>query len=268
MHVLQVALGGGNPNQHPDFCEILRLTRERYGIVPSYTTNGRGLTDEVLKASREYCGAVAVSAYSPYEEMSDAVEVLSSHGIRTNIHFVLESRSIETALKWLETPPSFLDGVNAVVFLNYKPVGRCNDHRLLLKRSDKVSQFFETATLDRHKFKVGFDSCLVSGLVRFTSVPAIYYDGCDAGRFSMFISEDMKMYPCSFMTVDYEGTPVEEDNILEVWRTGELFTQMRDRLADGRCRGCKQANLCLGGCPVFEEINLCPGQEKGSSKET
>jgi radical SAM protein with 4Fe4S-binding SPASM domain len=257
MHVVQVALGGGNPNQHPDFCEILKLTREKYDIVPSYTTNGRGLTDGVLKASREYCGAVAVSVYSPYEEMSDAVKALSEHGIRTNVHFILESRSIETAIRWLDDPPSFLDGVNAIVFLNYKPVGRCGDYRLLLKHSDKIGEFFETATDQKHKFKIGFDSCLVSGLVGFANVPAMFYDGCEAGRFSMFISEDLKMYPCSFMAAAYGGTSLEEDNMLEVWRTGSLFVQIRNRLADSSCQGCRYVSLCLGGCPIFEEINLC-----------
>ena len=259
--VFQVALGGGNPNQHPDFCEILRLTRERYGIVPSYTTNGRGLTDEILRASAKYCGAVAVSAYAPYEETKLAVQALRTHGIKTNIHFVLDSRSIETAIVWLENPPAFLDHVNAIVFLNYKPVGRCVDHGSLLKYSDQMSNFFELATSRKHKFKVGFDSCLVSGLVRFTNVPAICYDGCEAGRFSMFISETMKMYPCSFMESGYQGMPVENDNMSKVWRTDELFVQVRDRLANGGCQGCKRATLCLGGCPVFGEINLCPGYD-------
>ncbi len=60
--VFQIALGGGNPNQHPNFIDILKLTRE-YNIVPSYTTNGRGLTKEILEASKKYCGAVAVSYY-------------------------------------------------------------------------------------------------------------------------------------------------------------------------------------------------------------
>ena len=36
---LQIALGGGNPNEHPDFVEILRLIRE-HDIVPTYTSNG------------------------------------------------------------------------------------------------------------------------------------------------------------------------------------------------------------------------------------
>lgn len=67
MRTFQVALGGGNPNQHPNFLEILEYTATK-GVVPNYTTNGRGLSDEVLSATRKYCGAVAVSAYPPYDE--------------------------------------------------------------------------------------------------------------------------------------------------------------------------------------------------------
>ena len=74
MHVfLQVALGGGNPNQHPEFPRMLHATRSKYGIIPNYTTNGRGLSGDVLKATARYCGAVAVSAYPPYSETEVAV---------------------------------------------------------------------------------------------------------------------------------------------------------------------------------------------------
>ena len=257
MSVFQVALGGGNPNQHPEFCEILRLTREDYDIVPCYTTNGRGLTDEILRASQRYCGAVAVSAYSPYDETRQAVILLTQHGIRTNVHFVLDSASIDTAIEWLETPPSFLAQVNAIVFLSYKAVGRTRDRALLLKRSDDLPEFFEVATARRHKFGIGFDSCLVSGLVRYTDVPAVCFDRCDAGRFSMFVSEDMQMYPCSFMVEDSKGIPVEGGNMLQAWQTGEVFADIRHRLSRDRCGGCDHAHLCMGGCPIFEEINLC-----------
>jgi radical SAM protein with 4Fe4S-binding SPASM domain len=259
MHVFQVALGGGNPNQHPDFREIIRWTREKYGIVPSYTTNGRGLTNKILEASRKYCGAVAVSAYPPYEEMKHAIELLTSYGIRTNIHFVLDYSSLETAIRWLENPPKYFGLLNAIVFLNYKPVGRGSNYNLLLKHSDKLERFFRLVTTCEHKFKIGFDSCMVSGLVRFTHVPAICYDGCEAGRFSMFISEDMKMYPCSFMAIDKDGIPIVKNNMLEVWQKSRLFWQIRDRLANNHCKGCSYSKLCLGSCPVFQEINLCSG---------
>lgn len=138
MKVLQVAIGGGNPNQHPDFVEMLRLTREKYGIVPSYTTNGRGLSLEILRGSKDFCGAVAVSAYEPYHEMCEAINLLRSYGISTNIHFVLTSHSINTAVQWLQSPPSFFSDINAVVFLNYKPVGKFKNYKLLLRNSKKI----------------------------------------------------------------------------------------------------------------------------------
>jgi MoaA/NifB/PqqE/SkfB family radical SAM enzyme len=58
----QVAIGGGNPNQHPKFIQLLKLFH-RLGITPNYTTNGIGLTTEILKATKKYCGGVAVSCH-------------------------------------------------------------------------------------------------------------------------------------------------------------------------------------------------------------
>jgi len=265
MHVLQVALGGGNPNQHPLFGELLRLTREEYGIVPNYTTNGRGLTDDVLKATQAYCGAVAVSAYFPYEETRRSIDALISGGIKTNIHFILSSQSIGTAISWLESPPSFLDRISAIIFLNYKPIGRRPSHKLLLKNSDRVERFFRLATEKKYKFRIGFDACTVTGIARFTNTPPVCYDGCDAGRFSMFVSEDMRMYPCSFMAeASYKGIPIVADNMQYSWRNSELFSMVRSRLALNKCNGCSSANLCLGGCPVFHEINLCSNQQSST----
>lgn len=259
MHVFQVALGGGNPNQHPDFCEMLSLTREKFGIVPNYSTNGRGLTERVLKATKRYCGAVAVSAYYPYEETRKAIDTLVSYGIKTNIHFILSSQSINTATSWLESPPDFLSKINAIIFLNYKPVGRCHSHNLLLRNSDRVGYFFQLATGKRHRFRIGFDTCMVTGIAKFTNTPRPYYDGCDAGRFSMFVSEDMRAYPCSLMVeAGYEGMPIAGNNILDFWRNSEPFTRIRSKLASGGCSGCQNADVCLGGCPLFPEINLCP----------
>jgi len=257
MHVLQVALGGGNPNQHPAFCEILALTRRKYGIVPNYTTNGRGLTDDVLKATKQFCGAVAVSAYYPYAEMSAAIEALTSRSIKTNVHFVLTRDSVETAIDWLLAPPSFLGQVNAIIFLNYKPVGRYPKLDLLLNRSGRVREFFKAATEKRFKFKVGFDACSVSGIAKFANVPGSFYDGCDAGRFSMFISEDMRMYPCSFMVADYDGVLIDGSNMRDRWQNDELFQRMRDKLGSSNCLECDQSHICRGGCPVFPEVNLC-----------
>lgn len=257
--VIQVALGGGNPNQHPAFCEILRITKETYGIVPNYTTNGRGLTDPVISATKRFCGAVAVSAYPPYIDTANAVDTLTSEGIRTNIHFVLTSRTIATAMEWLEEPPRFLRAINAIIFLNFKPIGRSTDRALLLRNSPILPEFLALAATRTHGARIGFDSCMVSAIAADGQVPTFSYDGCEAARFSLFVSEEAKMYPCSFMgSAGYPGRELRECSMLEFWRSDELMNRMREGLRTTvSCGPCSMVSVCHGGCPVFPIINLC-----------
>jgi radical SAM protein with 4Fe4S-binding SPASM domain len=260
--VLQVALGGGNPNQHPSFPELLKMTRQEFGIAPSYTTNARGLTPQVVRASCDHCGAVAVSAHEPYVEFGSAVQTLLGSGIRTNVHFVLDEFSVNTAIEWLKEPPRILDGINALVFLNYKPVGRMQAERRLLRHNPEIKNFFELACTGKHAFRVGFDSCLVSGLVSFSRVNPIWFDACEAARFSMFISEDSLAFPCSFMTAGFSGVPIEEGNLRSIWLESDLFKQVRENLLRVSCTGCSNSNVCMGGCPLFDDINLCDSKRE------
>lgn len=259
LHVFQVALGGGNPNQHPQFPEILRMTRTKYGIVPNYTTNGRGLIGTVVEATAKYCGAVAVSAYPPYRETAEAIELLRSGGITTNIHFILTSQSVDVAIDWLNDPPVFLKRANAIVFLNYKPVGRFADERLLLNKSPRIEEFFKLATGGKWPFRIGFDTCTITGLARFGNAPQISLEGCDAGRFSLFVSEKMEVYPCSFMVeAGYRGIPLKGSSLGEIWKNHLGFRQIRTKHAEKGCADCKTPRECLSGCPLFPEMNLCP----------
>jgi len=259
MKVLQIALGGGNPNQHPDFVEILRLSRETYNIVPSYTTNGRGLTKEILAASKKYCGAVAVSLYEPYEESYSKIRLLLDHGIRTNIHFLLSNDSIEDAINLIEAPPEILSRINAVVFLNLKNVGCSIDQSQLAKNSDSIEYFFKLAN-KKHPFKVGFDSCSISGIAKYMKVSPIFMDYCEAARFSAYISEEMKMYPCSFMIERMDGALITEDNIQTIWKKNKAFIKMREQIKDNSCENCQFYSICRGGCPIYPEINMCSRQ--------
>lgn len=260
-HTYQIALGGGNPNQHPDFIEILRMTREDYGIVPSYTTNGMGLTEEIIDASKLYCGAVAVSYYEPVEEFIEALIKIKDMGIKTNIHYLLTSKSIGNAIKLIESPPKYLEGINAMVFLNYKPVGKKSDESLLLKHSSRVEEFFiQINNHDLRKFKIGFDSCSISGIVKYLQYNPLFIESCEAGRFSAFISENMKLYPCSFMESKLKGINLKDNSICDSWLKSEEFVALRESIRNNQCHDtCSFAADCVGGCTVFKEINLCEG---------
>jgi len=257
-NVFQVALGGGNPNQHPNFIEILKLTREKYNIVPSYTTNGRGLTPEILETTKKYCGAVAVSAYEPFNETKEAIDQLSNYGIKVNLHYVLDNSSIVRAIEWLEYGYELLDKCNAIIFLNYKPVGDGKDDSKLLSNSPLLRKFFNLVDQKKHPVKIGFDSCMVSGIVQYmNNVNLTSLEPCDAGRFSAYISEDLKMYPCSFMMEHYQGEDLKEKSFMDIWNNSNSFSKTRDSLNSNRCNACSQQKNCLNGCPFLREIDLC-----------
>ncbi len=260
--VFQVALGGGNPNQHPDFCDILKITNDKFGIIPSYTTNGRGLTERILKASKRHCGAVAISYYEPVDEFISSLELLKARGIKTNIHFVLTSISVNTAIEWLRLVPRFLEGINAVIFLNYKAAGYRKDHNLLLNQNQKYSEFFNLLNNKIYPFKIGFDSCSISGIVSNMNIDSIYLEPCEAARFSAFISEDLEMFPCSFMIDSYSGVSLRNRSIQDVWQKSGIFNGVRGKLLSGgdNCLDCKSYVCCLGGCPIFDNLNLCSNE--------
>ncbi|MDQ1886661.1 radical SAM protein [Aeromonas salmonicida] len=256
MQTFQVALGGGNPNQHPDFIEIIEYTASR-GIVPNYTTNGRGLSDNILEASRKYCGAVAVSAYPPYDKLAETILKLADYGIKTNVHFILDADSINTAIDWLKTPPEYLSGINAIVFLNYKPSGRKVFEKKLLRNSGMLDEFFNLATSPQRKIKVGFDACCVSAVFARTNANVSMVDACDAGRFSLYVSEDLKVYPCSFQVAVSEGESLDNTTLLDIWTKSVNMSSFRDYFSSDRCGKCNYSSVCMNGCPIFDELVVC-----------
>ena len=94
----QFALGGrGDPDQHEYFEEILQICRENM-LVPNFTTSGYGMTPEIAKLCKQYCGAVAVSWYRS-EYTLKAIQMLLQAGVKTNIHYVLGNNSMDEAIE-------------------------------------------------------------------------------------------------------------------------------------------------------------------------
>ncbi|MDP3013369.1 MAG: radical SAM/SPASM domain-containing protein [Candidatus Subteraquimicrobiales bacterium] len=252
--VLQIAIGGGNPNQHPNFVEFLRIT-SRNNIVPSYTSNGIGLTNNILEATKEYCGALAISAYSPYDYLPSLLDRISKFNIKTNLHFLLSKDSLQTAISWLEETPDFLKKINAIIFLNYKPINSSLD--LLLKKSALLNNFFQLISSKKYFFKIGFDSCSISGIAKDLSVDPKFYESCESARFSAFISEELRMYPCSFMVNTDNYGDLKQNSIRNIWKHNQSFVSHRDKIMNNNCKTCRYENNCKGGCVFLPIINLC-----------
>ncbi len=259
--VLQIALGGGNPNQHPDFIDILKVTRN-HSIIPSYTTNGQGMTDEIYKATKEYCGALAVSWYPPYIDAINVIDKCNENNIKINIHFMLNQNTIKDAILLLHNK-SILQKVNAVIFLNYKPIHSSSN--LCLKDDAILDEFFNMIKEAKY-CKIGFDSCMISFLTKLIgSLKVETIDFCEAARFSAFISENSIMYPCSFMCdTNLQGVDLRNTSIQKAWKNGDIFKLTRRSLEYpnlqkypiAQCKYCEKYDLCHGGCQFFD-INMC-----------
>lgn len=258
--IFQVALGGaGDPDTHEHFEEILKLTRE-YGIVPNFTTSGITFTKEKAEICKKYCGAVAVSWHNE-DYTYKAIDVLIKAGVKTNIHYVLSAKSIDEAIERLRNN-TFPEGINAIVFLLYKPIGLGKMENILTADNPNVNEFFKLVDKNDFDFKIGFDSCSCAGIVNNTeNVNLDSIDFCEGGRYSMYISADMNAMPCSFGNQNPKWyVDLRKNTIEEAWN-GEVFERFRNSLRNS-CPNCPKRNGCAGGCPICREVVLCNNPEK------
>ncbi len=106
------------------------------------------------------------------------------------------------------------------------------------------------------KYKIEFDSCTVPALVGNSAFDSIYMDTCEGGRWSAYISADMKMMPCSLNNQRQRwAVDLKTYTIQEAWFSKE-FEHFRDCLRDA-CPNCELRSNCMGGCPICPEIVLC-----------
>lgn len=96
----QIAFGGGEPTEHKDFHDIMRLTKA-FNIQPNFTTNGtwveRWSPEQIkyhLNTVKHFCGGVALSTHPHLEYYwRRAIDLYSEYGIRVNLHHIISDRN-------------------------------------------------------------------------------------------------------------------------------------------------------------------------------
>lgn len=274
----QFALGGcGDPDQHEHFEEILKVCKEN-GIVPNFTTSGFGMTKALSKLCKQYCGAVAVSWYrSPYT--LKAINLLLTEKVKTNIHYVLSKSTFTEALQHLQSDVinsdlakstskddstqsysrnslQFPKGINAVIFLLHKPVGLGTKEDMITRDNKDFLNFLDLVNEREFPYKIGFDSCTVPALINLDKVDPNCLDTCEGGRWSAYITPDMKLLPCSFDNQEQKwAVDLAQYSIAEAWESN-TFNDFRNHFSHS-CPDCKHRTSCMGGCPIVPEIVLC-----------
>lgn len=146
----QVAIGGGNPNQHPDFIKSLEVFNEME-ITPNYTTNGIGLTSKILKATKKYCGGVAVSTHEHLKKHWIKAINLLYNNTKLNLHHIISDKaSIDKMKNILDSYDKCID---YIVLLPYIAQGRAKPKKINYNYLEKT---LDNMNIDKIAFGAKF----------------------------------------------------------------------------------------------------------------
>lgn len=253
-NVFQVALGGGEPLEHPDFLSIIDKTIQN-GIVPNFTTNGIHLTPQLCKSLRGKVGAVALSIVSISDYFEEKVSLLLQEGIKANLHYVLSSQNIKEATEIVKGKfNEKVNGVNAIIFLTYKPSGRADKNNII--KNDSLLNDFLIAVEQNNALqpKMGFDACFVPMLLNNTNISSELIDTCEGGYFSVYIDHNLNVSPCSFSNL-CDSYSLREYDFYDIWLN--KFEQYRNDKNNCKRVDCPSYDQCRGCCRYYPEITTC-----------
>jgi hypothetical protein len=250
--LMQIAIGTTNISANPEFWDIIKEGKKR-GLAMNFTTHGLDVDDEVAKLTSEFCGAVAVSIVDREKSYAAIRRFLDAGCKQVNIHYVVSEEREEDAKRVIydvaQNPD--LRGVNAIVFLQYKPKGRGT--RLFSPL--QVPGFRRlVAMCEENGVAYGFDSCSAPAYLRVIEGRSDEeqlrrcVEPCESGLFSSYISVDGMFYACSFCenrgmwqeginVLEFEGP---QDFLDKLWRSEKLNTWRKSLLQCGR------------SCPVYD----------------
>lgn len=103
----QIALGGGEPSLFPDFIEGFSCECRKHGIILNMTTNGDGISEEVMDRLRHLTlisfsfDRFKIISRSDIESMFRKMELVRSHGIRTGMNIQLDPMILENLYPFL-----------------------------------------------------------------------------------------------------------------------------------------------------------------------
>ena len=162
-----------NINDIPIIFNLANTNKNCYVDEPNYVINNKVFKWEYLHHISEEDLNGKYELYRVYEEKQkpnytiDAIQMLLKAGVKTNIHYVISNTTIDEAILRLKYC-GFPEGINAVVFLLHKPVGLGTKDDVLNINDPRVKEFFELVDAGNFPFKVGFDSCSIPGVLKWS----------------------------------------------------------------------------------------------------
>lgn len=261
----QIAFGAdAQAITNPDLFKMMEYCRNNdYNkVAPNITV--ADLNDNEANKIAELCGAVAVSYYkhAGKDICYDTIKKLTDRGMKqVNIHYPLMKSTfidIDELINDIKTDDR-LKGLNAVVFLSLKQKGRGENYQQCSQ--EEFNELVEKMFIN--KIPHGMDSC--SAIKYLSSIQdredketlMQMIDPCESTKFSLYINEKGKVFPCSFMEntegfweeergfdmLDESFVKNPEEFLNKIWNSNDF---LEFGIESSKC------NSCGEGCQFYE----------------
>jgi mycofactocin radical SAM maturase len=258
MKVFYVNVGGGEPTVRPDFFELLDYaTAHKVGV--KFSTNGSRITPAAARriAANDYLD-VQISLDGATAEINDAVRGVGSY---------------DTALLALDNlAAEGFSNAKISVVMTRQNVGQLDDFASLAERygatlrltrlrpSGRGADVWDEMHLFPDQQRALYDWLLDRGDNVLTGDSFFHLAGygsalpglnlCGAGRVVCLIDPIGDVYACPFAIHPefLAGNVLDTGGFANVWRSSDLFEDLRKPQTGGTCSTCSAYDSCRGGC--------------------
>ncbi|MGQ0624793.1 MAG: mycofactocin radical SAM maturase [Sporichthyaceae bacterium] len=258
MKVFYVNVGGGEPTVRSDFFELLDYaTAHKVGV--KFSTNGVRITPSAARriAANDYLD-VQISLDGASAEVNDAVRGVGSYDMAL------------TALNNLAN--AGFPNAKISVVMTRQNVGQLDEFSALaarygatlrltrLRPSGRGADVWDQLHLLAGQQRQLYDWLVERGEGVLTGDSFFHLAGygealpglnlCGAGRVVCLIDPVGDVYACPFAIHPefLAGNVRDRGGFAHVWRTSELFADLRKPQTGGACSGCGAYDSCRGGC--------------------
>jgi len=258
MQVFYVNIGGGEPTVRPDFWDLVDYaTGHHVGV--KFSTNGVNITDEAARrlAASDYVD-VQISLDGATDDVNDKVRGKGSYRTAVRAMQRLAAagfQGFKLSVVVTRDNAGQLDAFQAIAE-RYGAQLRLTRLRPSGRGADVWDELHPTAAQQRtlYDWLLEHGERVLTGDSFFhlagygESLPGLNL--CGAGRVVCLIDPVGDVYACPFAIHDafLAGNVRHDGGFTSVWRSSELFAELRRPSGGGACSACSAYDACRGGC--------------------
>ena len=251
---------GGEPLMRPDIFHLVSYAF-RLGLKPVFGTNGTLLTTRTVEALKKSQAAVmGISIDSLKEEKHNDFRGdpeafrLTMDGMKNCKKAGLPFQIHTTVMDWnVKEVSNIIDfSVDSGAIANYLffliPVGRGKFLEETALEVMEYERLLETIMKKQKEVPIDIKPTCAPQFIRVAKelgVKTRFLNGCLAGLSYCVISPVGDVRPCAYMSET--AGKVRETPFDEIWRTSNVFLQLRTKRYGGKCHDCTYGDTC-GGC--------------------